>query len=238
MTVENRIYNAILTTIDKLENPELDMAVRSITGLLRLGPISVLQNSDQSDFRGITENNLPMSASSRLELNIGQDKIGETRDIVFEEGDFPALGPSYDRRAQTHHVVTGHSAPRNSIPDFLTGRSTQNSQEPEQFPQPQNMATHISHDNALPMVDKTPQGQNSDSSKLVNRLAKAIVGFASQQRPPMCTALFKPTTLNTLIFNGKNGRFEVFHDFFQTMPEKQPEMSKAMKKKNLLSHLR
>ena len=48
-----------------------------------------------------------MSASSRLDLNINQDKNDETRNEEnFEDGDFPALRPSYDRRAQAHHSRT------------------------------------------------------------------------------------------------------------------------------------
>ena len=45
-----------------------------------------------------------MSASSRLHLNIDQDRNDETRDVEnFEDGDFPALTHNYDRRAHTHH---------------------------------------------------------------------------------------------------------------------------------------
>ena len=46
-----------------------------------------------------------MSASSRLDLNIDQDRIDETRAIEnLEDGDFPTLKPNYDRRAHTHHT--------------------------------------------------------------------------------------------------------------------------------------
>ena len=42
---------------------------------------SVIQNPDRRDFTGNTENTPFMSASSRLDLNIDQDRIDESRDI-------------------------------------------------------------------------------------------------------------------------------------------------------------
>ena len=46
---------------------------------------------------------LLMSASSRLDLNIEQERNVETRNVGnFEEGDFPVLRPIYDRRAHAH----------------------------------------------------------------------------------------------------------------------------------------
>ena len=47
-----------------------------------------------------------MLASSRLDLNINQNRNNETRnDENFEDGDFPALKSAYDRRAPTHHSL-------------------------------------------------------------------------------------------------------------------------------------
>ena len=46
-----------------------------------------------------------MSASSRLDLNIDQERTDKTRDIEnFEDEDFPGLRPHYDRRAPAPHT--------------------------------------------------------------------------------------------------------------------------------------
>ena len=59
---------------------------------------------ERIDFTGNTENTPLTSASSRLDLNINQNSIDQTRDIEnFEDGDFPALRPNYDRQAEAHH---------------------------------------------------------------------------------------------------------------------------------------
>ena len=80
------------------------MAVRSINGSSGNWPNSAVQNPDRRNFLGNTEDTPLMSASSRLDLNIDQDRIDETRDFEnFEDGYIPALRPNYDLRAQAHH---------------------------------------------------------------------------------------------------------------------------------------
>ena len=50
--------------------------------------------------------------------------------------------------------------------------------------------------------------------------------------------MLKPVSTNTLIFDGKNEKFELFEDLFQTMPRMQPEMTKALKINLFHAHLR
>ena len=105
MTVKNRMHDAILTEMDTLVLPRVEMAVRSITGSSGHGPTSIVQNPGRRDFIGNTENTLLRSVSGRLDLNFDQDKIDDTRDIEnFENGDFPALRPKYDPQAHAHHT--------------------------------------------------------------------------------------------------------------------------------------
>ena len=81
------------------------MAVRSITGSSRHGPKSTVQNPAMKNFVGNTENTPLMSASSRLDLNIDQDRIDETRNFEnFEDGVFPPSRPNYDQQA---HITIG-----------------------------------------------------------------------------------------------------------------------------------
>ena len=45
-----------------------------------------------------------MSAENRLDLDNELNRNDETRnDVDFEDGDFPAIKPNYDRRAHAHH---------------------------------------------------------------------------------------------------------------------------------------
>ena len=50
--------------------------------------------------------------------------------------------------------------------------------------------------------------------------------------------MFKSEPTNTLIFDGKNKKFELFEDLFHTMLKMQPEMTEAMKLNHFHAHLR
>ena len=88
------------------------------------------------------------------------------------------------------------------------------------------------------MVGQTQQGQNPDSINLINRLAEAVGGIESQQQPETSPLLMKPTISNTLFFDGKNEKFELFEDFFHTLLKMQLEMSETLKINHLNSHAR
>ena len=64
----------------------------------------MVQNLVQRDCTENTENTPLMSASSRIDINVDQDRDDETRNVEnFEEGDFLALRRNYYRRARAHH---------------------------------------------------------------------------------------------------------------------------------------
>ena len=87
------------------------------------------------------------------------------------------------------------------------------------------------------MVEQTPRNQNLDANNSINRLADAIAGIATQQRPQAATML-KPVSTNTIIYDGKNEKFELLEDLFHTMLKMQPEMTEAMKINHFHAHLR
>ena len=50
--------------------------------------------------------------------------------------------------------------------------------------------------------------------------------------------MLKPVSTNTLIFDGKNMKFELFEELFHTMHKMQLEMTEAMKNNHFHAHLR
>ena len=147
----------------------------------------------------------------------------------------PVPETHFDRQANTHHMVTGQTAQTNQFPEFLIGRSLEPRNPPSH--QYQNLSRQVSQDNNLPMVEQTPRNQNSDANNSINRLADAIAGIATQQRPQAATML-KPVSTNTKIFNDKNEKFELFGDLFHKMLKMQPDKKKAMKINQSHAHLR
>ena len=105
MTVENCMHDAILTAIDNVVYPRVEMAVKSITGSTGHGTNSEVQNPDRRNFLGNIRNFLLMSASSRLDLDNEINRNDETcYNEDFKDDDLPALRPNYDRRTHAHHT--------------------------------------------------------------------------------------------------------------------------------------
>ena len=108
-------------------------------------------------------------------------------------------------------MVTGQPAQTNQFPEFLTGR-IQTPRNPSSH-QYQNLSKQVIQDNNLPMVEQTPRNQNSDANNSINRLADAIAGIATQQRPQTARML-KPVSTNPLIFDGKKRKSNSLKTYF------------------------
>ena len=228
-TVEDRIQKAIMTAIDNIVAPEIELAIRSINASSGRDATSVSANSGRSDHVGI---NISFENASGKNNTLGVSNVNdETRhNIPDEVSELSNPEAHFDRQSYTHHMVTGQRAQTNQIPEFLTGRILTPRNPPSH--QYQNLSAQVSQDNNLPMVEQTARNENSDTNSSINRLADAIAGIATQQRPQPATML-KPVSTNTIIFDGKNEKFEIFEDL-----KMQPEVTEAMKIYQFHAHLR
>ena len=275
-TVEDRIQNAILTAIDNIVAPKIELAIRSISASSGRDVTSVSVNSERREHTGI--NATFEDASGNNDTQVISKVNDETRHSITEEVSELSVPETHfdrqphnhhmvkgngDRQSQTHqmvtgakeqihnhhdmvargseefrnghHMVTGQTAQKNQIPEFFTGRILSPRNPPSH--QYQNLSTQVSQDNNLPVVEQTPRNQNLDANISFNRLADAITGIATQQRPQAATML-KSVSTNTLVFDGKNEKFELFEDLFHTMLKMQPEMTEAIKINHFHAHLR
>ena len=233
-TVEDRIQNAFLTAIDNIIAPKIELAIRSIYTSSGRDVASVSVNSERREQVGISAF---FDSASGSNDTLGISKVNdETRNNFADEVSelsFPET--HFDRQSHTHHMVTGQTTQTNQFPEFLTGRiQTPRNPSSQQY---QNLSTQVSQDNNLPVVDQIPRNQNSDANNSINRLADAIPGITTQQRPQTATML-KPVSTNTLIFDGKKEKFEPFENLFHTMLKKQQEITEAMKINHFHAHLR
>ena len=296
-TVEDGIQNAVLTAIDNIVTPKIELAIRSINASSGRDVTSASGNSERREYEGINGSFENASANNRT---LGMANTNDETRHDFHDGvsELPVLEAQFDRQLLTHHMpsgassevhhmvtgvkerhdmltegsqqihnrhhmvtgakeqihnhhdmvargseefrnshhmVTGQTAHINQIPEFLTGR-TQTSRNPSSH-QYQNLSTQVSQDNNLPVVEHTPTHQNLDANNSINRLADAIAGITTQQ-PSQATTMLKPVSTSTLIFDGKNEKFELFADLFHTMLKMQPEMTEAMKINHFHAHLR
>ena len=257
-TVEDRIQNAILTAIEIIVTPKIELAIRSTNASSGRDVTSVIANSERGErvginasFENASENNNTLrvpSVSDETRLNIpdevGELSVPETRFdrqphtphmVTGVKERHNILPENSEHIHNSHHMMTEQTAHINQIPEFLTGR-TQTSRNPSSH-QYQNLSTQVSQDNNLPVVEHTPTHQKLDANNSINRLADAIAGITTQQ-PSQATTMLKPVSTSTLIFDGKNEKFELFEDLFHTMLKMQPEMTEAMKINHFHAHLR
>ena len=233
-SVEDRIRNAILTAFDKIIAPKVELAIRSRNASSGRDATSVSANSESRKYAGV---DTPFENSSGNNNTLGMLNVNdETRHNIHDEvSELLDPGTRFNRQSHTHHMVTGQTAQTTQFPEFLTGRTLPLRNSPSQ--QCRNLFTQVSQDNKLPMVEQTPRNQNSDANNSINRLADAIAGIATQQRP-QAARMLKPVSTNTLNFVGKNEKFELFEDLFHTMLKMQPEMTETMKINHFHAHLR
>ena len=223
-----------MTAIENIVAPKIELAIRSINASSGRDATSVSANSERRErvgiiasFENASKNNDTLDAS-----NLNDETRHNNPDEVSE---LSVPETHFDRQAHTHHMVTGQTAQTNQFPDFLTGRIVTPRNPPSH--QYQNLSQQVSQDNNLPVVEQTPRSQNLDANTSINRLVDAIAGIATQQRPQAATMLKRVST-NTLIFDGKNEKFELFEDLFHTMLKMQPDMTEAMKINHFHAHLR
>ena len=194
-------------------------------------------NPDEVSELSVPETRFDRQPQTHHMVTGAKEQIHNHHDMVargseeFRNGNHKMTGSSNP----DHHMVPGQTAQTNQIPEFLTGRIvTPRNQSSHQY---QNLSTQLSQDNNLPVVEQTPRNQNLDANNSISRLADAIAGIATQQRPQAATML-KPVYTNTLILDGKNEKFELFEHLFHTMLKMQPEMTEAMKFNDFHAHLR
>ena len=232
-TVEDRIQNAILTAIENIVAPKIELAIRSINASSGQDATSVSANSERRERVGI---NASFENASKNNDTLGASNVNdETRHNNPDEvSELSVPETNFDRQAHTLHLVTVQTAQTNQFPEYLTGRIVTPRNPPSH--QHQNPSAQVSQDNNFSVVEQTPRIQNLDANNPINRPADAIAGIATQQRPQAATML-KPVSTNTLIFDSKNEKFELFEDLFHTTLKMQPEMTEAMKFKHFHAHL-
>ena len=105
-TVEDRIQNAILTAIDNIVAPKIELAIRSRNTSSGLGVTSVSANSERREHAGLNAFFENASESSN-KLNTTNENDETRRNIHDEVSEVSVPGTHFDRQPHTHHIVTG-----------------------------------------------------------------------------------------------------------------------------------
>ena len=105
-TVEDRIQNAILTAIDNIVAPKIELAIRSIIASSGRYVTSVFANSERREHVGI---NASFENASGNNNTLGASNVNdETRhNIPDEVSELSVPKTHFDQQPQTHNMVTG-----------------------------------------------------------------------------------------------------------------------------------
>ena len=114
-------------------------------------------------------------------------------------------------------MVTGVNESPNPVPEFLTGRIPSRRHLNQSY-------KDINLDTTIPAHERIATAAAPDP---IIRLADVLTTM--QNRPTAQQLTIRPVNSNTMTFDGKSEKFELFEDLFHTMIKMQPEMTEQMK---------
>ena len=125
-----------------------------------------------------------------------------------------------------HDMVTGDNESPPQVPEFLTGRVSSRNHLDKSY-------EDINLDTTIPAQERNAPAAQTDP---ITRLADVLTTM--QNRPTAQQLTIRPVNSNTMTFDGKSEKFELFEDLFHTMIKMQPEMTEQMKINHFHSLLR
>ena len=149
-----------------------------------------------------------ISTEARRNLN-AKAHLRSEQDDEHHNGELP--------NRNVHDMVTGDNESPNQVPDFLTGRIPSRSHLDQCY-------EDFNIDTTIPAQERIAAAAESDP---ITRLADVL--STMQNRPTAQRLTIRPVNSNTMTFDGKSEKFELFENFFHTMIKMQPEMPEQMK---------
>ena len=163
--------------------------------------------------------------SERPELNSEVQRNLNVKNSLRNEQDENQLNNDYPD-LNVHDMVTGDKESPNQVPEFLTGRIPSRSHLNQSYEDINLDTTIPAHERIATVADPDP----------ITRLADVLTTM--QSRPTAQQLTIRPVNSNTMTFDGKSEKFELFEDLFHTMVKMQPEMTEQMNINHFHSLLR
>ena len=154
--------------------------------------------------------------SERSELNSEVQRNLNAKNSLRNEHDENQLNNDYPD-LNDHDMVTGDNESPNQVSEFLTGRILSRTQLNQSY-------EDINLDMRIPAHERIATAADPDP---ITRLADVLTTM--QNRPTAQQLIIRPVNSNTMTFDGKSEKFELFEDLFHTMIKMQPEITEQMK---------
>ena len=147
---------------------------------------------------------------SEVQRNLNaKNNLRNEQDENQLNNDYPELN--------VHDMVTGDNESPNPVPEFLTGHIPSRTHLNQSY-------EDINLDTTIPAHERIATAADPDP---ITRLADVLTTM--QNRPTAQQLTIRPVNSNTMTFDGKSEKFELFEDLFHTMIKMQPEMTEQMK---------
>ena len=161
----------------------------------------------------------------RSEANAEEQRIQNAKANCRNEqhDEYRSGGPSIHH---VHDMVTGDNESPLQVPEFLTGRVSSRNHLDRSY-------EDINLDTTIPAQERNAPDAQTDP---ITRLADVLTTM--QNRPTAQHLTIRPVNSNTMTFDGKSEKVELFEDLFHTMIKMQPEMTEQMKINHFHSLLR
>ena len=104
-TVEDRIQNAILTAVDNIVAPRIELAIRSINSSSGRDVTSVTANSERGEHVGINPS-FENTSGNNNKLHVSNVNDETWHNILDEVNELSVPETHFDRQAHTHHSYT------------------------------------------------------------------------------------------------------------------------------------
>ena len=146
-TVEDRIQSAILTAIDNIVGPKIELAIRSINASSGRDVASMSANSECREHTGI---NASFENASENKNTIGVTNINDEARRNSQDGvsELSVPGTQFDRQSHIHHVVTGVKEHHT----MLAGGSEQIHNPHHTMTEPSNETHHSLSEKQTPII--------------------------------------------------------------------------------------
>ena len=102
-TVEDRIQNAILTAIDNIVAPKIELAIKSTNASSGRDVTSVSANSERREHAGINAS-FENASENNNKLNATNENDETRQNIHDEVSELSVPGAHFDRQLHTHHT--------------------------------------------------------------------------------------------------------------------------------------
>ena len=180
---------------------------------------AIVAESGQMTKRGWNVSDERPELKSEVQRNLNtRSNVRNEQDEGHQNGDLPGH--------RVHDMVTGGNESPNPVPEFLTGRIPSRNHLNQSY-------EDINLDTTIPAQERIATAVEHDP---ISRLADVLTNM--QNRPTAQQLTIRPVNSNTMTFDGKSEKFELFEDLFHTMIKMQPEMTEQMKINHFHSLLR